>query len=156
MPAPKMLAGLPKPVLFGLYGAAGGLLGALVFGELLWRVLQPPPPKPAEPRLAVAASEAVQLAQGGVNKLFVRVARAGFDGEVRVRADGLPAGVTAPEVTIPAKASEGEIELRATANATVAPSTPVEIVARADGGTATVTAGTRVGLTTLPACSCWT
>ena len=31
MPAPKFLSGLPKPVLFGLYGAIGGLIGALVF-----------------------------------------------------------------------------------------------------------------------------
>ena len=28
MPAPKFLSGLPKPVLFGLYGAIGGLVGA--------------------------------------------------------------------------------------------------------------------------------
>ena len=39
MPAPKFLSGLPKPVLFGLYGAIGGLIGALAFGEPLWRAL---------------------------------------------------------------------------------------------------------------------
>ena len=31
MPAPKLLSGLPKPVLFGLYGAIGGLLGATAY-----------------------------------------------------------------------------------------------------------------------------
>ena len=48
MPAPKFLSGLPKPVLFGLYGAVGGLIGALVFGELVWFLLRPQPPKPVE------------------------------------------------------------------------------------------------------------
>src|SRR4051794_3332945 len=34
----RSLHRLPKPVLFGLYGALGGLLGALLLGELLWLV----------------------------------------------------------------------------------------------------------------------
>ena len=37
MPAPKFLSGLPKPVLFGLYGAAGGFAGALVLAEPLYQ-----------------------------------------------------------------------------------------------------------------------
>src|SRR6266511_794285 len=81
MPAPKFLSGLPKPVLFGLYGAIGGLIGALAFGELLWWALKPPPPKPVEappppePLLAVSASKDLQIYQGGLNKLFVQIAR---------------------------------------------------------------------------------
>ena len=35
MPAPKILAGLPKPLLFGLYGAVGGFTGALLVAEPL-------------------------------------------------------------------------------------------------------------------------
>ena len=72
MPAPKLLAGLPKPVLFGLYGAVGGLLGALVFGELIWFLLSPAQAKQeVEPRLALTASRDLQIFQGGTNKLFV-------------------------------------------------------------------------------------
>ncbi len=119
MPAPKFLSGLPKPVLFGLYGAVGGLIGALVFGELILLALgpktaeKPPPPPPPEPRLAVGASKDVQIYQGGTNKLLVQIDRDAFDDAVTVRIDGLPAGVTAREVTIPAKETKGEIELRA-------------------------------------------
>ena len=63
MPAPKLLAALPKPILFGLYGAAGGLLGALVFGELLWYLLRPPVATAAapEPRVAVAVARDVEV-----------------------------------------------------------------------------------------------
>lgn len=32
---------LPKPLLFGLYGSLGGLLGALLLGEFLWALLRP-------------------------------------------------------------------------------------------------------------------
>ena len=39
MPAPRVLAGLPKPVLFGLYGAVGGFVGALVFAEPLHQLM---------------------------------------------------------------------------------------------------------------------
>jgi uncharacterized protein YegL len=149
MPAPKMLAVLPKPALFGLYGALGGLLGALVLGELLWWLLQPPPPKPPEPRLAITASKELQVTQGGTNKLFLRLARGEFEGEVKVRAEGLPSGVTAPDVTIPAKDTEGAVELRADPAAGVSPSTPIQIVASATPGGKPISATAQVGLTTL-------
>src|SRR5438067_6916781 len=98
MPAPKFLSGLPKPVLFGLYGAVGGLLGALVFGELVMVLLSPkkaeapPPALPPEPQLAVVASKDLQIYQGGTNLLHVAIARDEFDGDVKVRVKGLPAG----------------------------------------------------------------
>jgi hypothetical protein len=155
MPAPKMLAWLPKPVLFGLYGALGGLLGALVFGELVLLALEPkkaeapPPPPPPEPRLAIAASRDLQLYQGGINKLFVQIARDAFDDAVKVHVEGLPSGVTAREVVIPARATEGEVELRAADTAAVASSTPIQIVASAAPGGKTVTATASVGLVTL-------
>jgi len=151
MPAPKLLAGLPKPVLFGLYGAIGGLLGALAFGELIWYLLRPPPPKPPEappppePQLAISVSKDLQLYQGSINKLFVQIARAEFDDPVTVRVEGLPPGVTTvrPEITIPAKQTEGEIELRAAfsvaAGPGVAPS-KLRVVAMARPGGKSVTA----------------
>ena len=105
MPAPKFLAGLPKPLLFALYGAVGGLIGALVFAEPLYRVLTPPsPPQQAgpEPQLAVAASPAVEVFVEGRNTFPVQIAREGFYGPVTVRLEELPSGVTAPTITIPA------------------------------------------------------
>lgn len=119
MPAPKLLSGLPKPVLFGLYGAVGGLLGALVFGELIMLVLGPkvataaPPPPPPEPRLAVSAPNALQIYQGGTNKVLVQIARDAFEGEVTVSVEGLPEKIAAGKAVIPANRTDGEIELRA-------------------------------------------
>lgn len=153
MPAPKMLAGLPKPVLFGLYGAVGGLLGALAFGELVWWALAPAKAveKPAaapEPRLAVSATKSLQVYQGGTNKLFVQILREDFDGEVTLRVEGLPAGVTAPEVKVPAGATEGEIEVRAAYSA-AAPTAEVKVVASGPGGKP-VSEPAPVKLATLP------
>ena len=156
MPAPKMLSGLPKPVLFGLYGAVGGLLGALAFGELVWFLLRPPSPKPAEAppppeaRLAITASNELQIYQNGQNKLIVRLARDEFDSDVVLKVEGLPAGVTAADVTVP-KANfnvegqaEAEIELRAALSAAAGAPAELKVVASAKPGgrpsTRTVTA----------------
>jgi hypothetical protein len=39
MPAPKLLSGLPKPLLFGLYGAVSGFFGALFIAEPLYATI---------------------------------------------------------------------------------------------------------------------
>jgi hypothetical protein len=39
MPAPKFLASLPKPLLFGLYGALGGFVGATFVAEPIYSVM---------------------------------------------------------------------------------------------------------------------
>ncbi|MCE9564091.1 MAG: VWA domain-containing protein [Planctomycetes bacterium] len=111
MPAPKALSMLPKPILFGLYGAIGGLLGALVFGEILWWVLKPPAAVASlpEPRVAIAASKDVEVFVEGRNSFPVQIARADFEGPVTVRFDDLPTGVTASPVNIPADKTEGEV-----------------------------------------------
>ncbi|MBP3958525.1 VWA domain-containing protein [Gemmata sp. G18] len=158
MPAPKFLSALPKPVLFGLYGAIGGLLGALLLGEPIMLALGPkqataPTPAAPEPRLAVSASDKLQIYQGGTNKLLVQIARDAFDDDVTVRVEGLPAGVTAHEAVIPAGKTAGEVELRA-AFATRAglgvdhKSLKVIASARA-GGTKEVTETTSFALTPL-------
>ncbi len=155
MPAPKMLSGLPKPVLFGLYGAVGGLLGALAFGELVWFVLRPPPPKvveappPSEPRLAITASKDLQIYQGGLNKLFVQIARDAFDDAVTVRVEGLPPGITAADVTIPKGKNEAEIELRAAFSAASGAPADLKVVASAKPGGKALSATAPLRLVTL-------
>jgi hypothetical protein len=114
MPAPRLLAFLPKPVLFGLYGAIGGLLGALVFGEPAWQVLKPPPPPPAhpEPQVAVSASKEVQLLLNKENTFSVEIDRAEFDGPVDVSVENLPAGVSASAAQIPKGQTSGTVRVR--------------------------------------------
>src|SRR6516162_6230193 len=85
---------LPKPWLFGLYGALGGLIGALVFGEALWRVLRPPPPAAvAVPPLRLAAAAALDVYQGGKNHFGVRIAREAWTGVVQLEVPRPPAGI---------------------------------------------------------------
>lgn len=108
----RMLIGLhslPKPILFGMYGALGALLGVLLLGELLWALLRPAPPE-AVP-LQVAVSPAVTAYYGGVNRFTIAIVRQGFDGPVLVRVMNLPEDVKAPTVTIPAGQQQATIEL---------------------------------------------
>ena len=139
MPAPKFLAGLPKPLLFALYGAVGGLLGALVFAEPLYRVLTPPAAAAPAAQLAVAASREVEVFVDGRNTFPVQIARDGFAGPVTVRLDGLPPGVTADPVTIPADKSAGEVLVVGSATAPVVANKAVRAVGEAAVGGITVT-----------------
>jgi len=155
MPAPKFLAGLPKPLLFALYGAVGGLLGALVFAEPLFHILKPPAaPKggPPEPQVAVAASKDVEVFVDGRNTLPVQIARADFDGPVTVRMDGLPAGVSAAPVVIPAGADKGEVVLVGGSTARVVAAHGAKAVAEAthDGKKATAEAPVAIKVTDPP------
>src|SRR5437773_803331 len=120
MPAPKFLAGLPKPVLFGLYGAVGGLLGALVFGEPLWRLLKPPAapePPPQVAAIAIAVPPDLVLYKRGTSKFTTSVARRNYDGPVDVTVGPLPAGVTF--TAKPIDAEKVEVTLAAAAEAVV-------------------------------------
>ena len=76
MPAPKVLSFLPKPLLFALYGAVGGLLGALVFGELVWAILAPKKaeaalPPPPEPRLALVERHRQRALDRGSDRIDI-------------------------------------------------------------------------------------
>ncbi|MCE9561591.1 MAG: VWA domain-containing protein [Planctomycetes bacterium] len=132
MPAPKMLSGLPKPLLFGLYGAVGGLFGALIFGELIWSLLKPPPALPAAPQVAVSASATVQVYPKSENVFPVQIVRERFDASVTVQFGLLPVGMSispitfAPgqttaqaTVTTTSAVSPGEYKLSLTADANV-------------------------------------
>jgi len=141
MPAPSFLKGLPKPALFGLYGAVGGLLGALVFAEILYRILTPPaaplPPKP-EPQVAISASKEVEVFVEGRNTIPVQIARESFTGPVTVRLEELPPGVTADAITIPADKTQGEVLVIGTPSAAVGTKQAKAVVeANADGMKAT-------------------
>ena len=118
MPAPKALSLLPKPLLFGLYGAVGGLLGALLFGELIWALLKPPPALPPAPQVAVSASATVQVYTKSENVFPVQVARERFDTPVSVKFGLLPVGMSIPSVTLGA----GQTTTQATVTTTQATS----------------------------------
>ncbi len=152
MPAPKFLAGLPKPLLFALYGAVGGLLGALVFAEPLYHVLTPPPAVAPPAQLALAAALDVEVFVEGRNTFPVQIARDGFDGPVTVRLDGLPAGVTADPVTIPAGKSEGEVLVIGSPTAQAVASHPARAIAEAasDGNTVSAEAPVTFKVTNPP------
>jgi Mg-chelatase subunit ChlD len=151
MPAPKMLAGLPKPLLFGLYGALGGLIGALAFGELLWFLLRPPPAPPPEPSVAVGAPTDVQIYQGGTNRVLFQIARDGFEGPVRVSAEGLPAGVTAEPAVVDDKGTEGELTLRCVLSATpIAAPVKITATAKVNGKDVTASANTQLSVLAAP------
>jgi hypothetical protein len=155
MPAPKFLAGLPKPLLFAVYGAVGGLLGALVFAEPLYRLLTPPPvtaSPPPEPRLAIASSKEVELFVDGRNSFPVQIARADFDGPVTIRLEGLAPGVSSNPVTIPPGATTGEVQLAGAANARIGPAQPARVLADAttDGKVISADASIAVHVTDPP------
>jgi hypothetical protein len=151
MPAPQVLAGLPKPLLFALYGAVGGLLGALVFAEPLYQLLTPPPaPAPVPtPQLALVASKDVEVFVDGRNTFPVQIAREAFDGPVTVRLDGLPPGVSAAPVTIPGGKDTAEVQVVAAPNARPVAPAPVKVIAEAgpDGRGASADAPVSVKVT---------
>jgi hypothetical protein len=93
----NILSKLPKPVRFGLFGALGGLFGALLLGELLWWMLEPPappPPGPPPPRLAVSVSPEVGVFQDGKNKFALDFESDRLDGAaVSVTFSGQPTGI---------------------------------------------------------------
>ena len=144
MPAPQFLAILPKPILFGLYGALGGLIGALAFGEPAWQILKPPPPiTQTQPvaQLAVSASKDLQLILDKENALAVEIARAEFDGPVDVAVENLPPGVTATALTIAKGETTGKVTLRASGSVSPGMTTlKVAASAKPDGKTLTDTA----------------
>jgi Mg-chelatase subunit ChlD len=108
MPAPSFLGGLPKPILFGLYGAVGGLLGAILLGEPAWQLLKPPASPPPPPQVAVGASTSVKIYPGTKSTFTVKVARERFDGPVAVKFEKLPPGISLASVTVPQGTDETE------------------------------------------------
>ncbi len=122
---------LPKPWLFGLYGALGGLFGALVFGEALWRVLRPAAPElPSIPPLRLAASPWLDVYQAGESRFGIKIAREGWAGPVTVKAVQLPPGVAIDPVIVPEDRGEMDVVVKAAAESPVGSS---EVTVEAQG-----------------------
>ncbi|MBI2805794.1 MAG: VWA domain-containing protein [Planctomycetes bacterium] len=120
-PAPKAAAGtgflsylhtiIPKPIVFGFYGAMGALLGILFLGEIFWWSFHPAA-QVIEP-LVVSVPGNIILYPGTANTLSVAIDRRGFEGPVRIDALDPPSEIEITGTTIPADKSEGELRIAA-------------------------------------------
>jgi len=137
---------LPKPWLFGLYGALGGLIGATLIGEAVWWALRPPPAAGPVPTLRLAASPAVDVYKGGKNRFGIKIAKDGWAGAVTIKAEGTPAGVRIDPVTVPDDRGEIEIEVRADLGAPVG-SSGIALTAQGPPGPGTPAADATMRLT---------
>jgi Ca-activated chloride channel family protein len=108
----KTLLGMPKPVLFGLCGAVGGLLGALVLGELLWWLLSPSTVQ-HQPQVRMAVPSEMSVYLGGKNYFRVKVERQDFDGAIDLEAKSKPKGVSVLAATIEKGEKEAKIVVKA-------------------------------------------
>jgi hypothetical protein len=107
------LLALPRPLLFALCGALGGLLGALLIGEPLWAVLSPAGQRAVGPRVRLALPDGLRVYTGGTNRLLITLARDSFDGPIEVEAEDVPAGIAVKGVTVPDAEDEAELDVSA-------------------------------------------
>lgn len=131
---------LPKPVLFALFGAVGGLLGALAVGEPLWHLLKPPAPAPVAPgpppppQFAVSAAAQVAVYPGGRSTFGVQIVRDRFSGPVSVTFEPVGSRLSVNPILIPDGANDGTAEVVADEAASPGPATlAVAARATADG-----------------------
>ncbi|MGF1579369.1 MAG: hypothetical protein ACFCD0_08410 [Gemmataceae bacterium] len=90
-----MLDKLPKPLLFGLCGAIGGLLMALIPGELFFFLLRPP-----YIELQMSIPSEVTIYPGGKNFIEAKLSRANFRGTVKIEGVNPPAGITVDSAVV--------------------------------------------------------
>jgi Ca-activated chloride channel family protein len=107
-----LLLALPKPILFGLFGGLGGLLGAVLLAELLFLLLSPADIG-SQPSLQVGVPDVVRTYQGSKNRFLVKIARRNFNTPVLVETSVASTDITAPTVTIPADKDQAEVEVAA-------------------------------------------
>ncbi|MEO5799559.1 MAG: hypothetical protein ABIZ70_13135 [Gemmatimonadales bacterium] len=95
-------------------------------------------PDPVVPTVAISLVSAnLSVPQSGNGNVTVNVTRGGgFTGNVTLAVEGLPAGVTAPNVVVASGATSALVTFTATANATTGATSPI-IRATATGVTAT-------------------
>jgi Ca-activated chloride channel family protein len=145
------LLALPKPILFGLFGAAGGFVGALILGELLWFLLRPSGVKAVVPQVQAAVPDSVRAYAGGKNRFLVKIARQAFTGAVTVQTTSPSPQVTVPVALVGPDADQTEVEVQVAADAPVG-SVPLSLaVASADEKTvAEATASVTLTVEPLP------
>lgn len=76
-----------------------------------------PSPEPTEPALVLRMPSTISLAGGQSTRVPVRVKRTACDGDIVLHFDGTPAGLSIPDVTIPAGKDEGEVVFNLAADA---------------------------------------
>lgn len=111
-PLVRAILALPKPVLFGLCGALGGLLGALFFGELLFWLLRPRAVEAKEPAVLMAAPNSVRVYVGGENRVRVQVARQGFKGPILLQARDASPEVTGSQIAVAEDKDSADLVVR--------------------------------------------
>jgi GYF domain 2/von Willebrand factor type A domain len=109
----SLLVLLPKPLLFALFGGIGGLLGAVVLGELAWLILSPARLREPDPHVRMAIPESLRVYAGGKNYFIARVARDGFEGPITISAVNPREGLTVDPVEVPANVDEVSIDVAA-------------------------------------------
>ncbi|MGH7169316.1 MAG: GYF domain-containing protein, partial [Gemmataceae bacterium] len=110
------LLALPKPLLFAIFGGIGGLLGALVLGEVLWALLSPASFRPPQPQVHLGIPSTVRVYVGGKNRFVVKLSREGFQGRVRIESEKPPEGIQLSEANIPEDGDEAKVEVQTAAN----------------------------------------
>jgi hypothetical protein len=107
-----LLLTLPKPLLFGLFGGAGGLLGAMLIAEVLWAAVCPTTFKAPEPSLEMGAPSALKVYAGGRNWFHVKVARQAFKGPVQIVGQSGDTGLAIASEILGEDQEETDIEVQ--------------------------------------------
>lgn len=95
--------------------------------------VRPPTPAAGASLIAKYFPDAVRVNRNGRTHVRCEIARAGFDGPVRVAARDLPDGVSAEPIVIPAGRNDGDLLISATPDAAMG-SVPLRLVASATSG----------------------
>ena len=116
--APNAPLPIPKPVLFAICGAVGGLVAALVIGELAW-FLAKPPEATGQPGVRIAASKSMDCYPGSKQRCNVKLARDHWTGPVQVQLKDAPPGVSAAPAIAITKEAEEDVQVEVAVDATV-------------------------------------
>lgn len=90
----------------------------------------------------------VELKPGGEKTVTVKLTRLhGYTGAINVQAQGMPAGVTIANVTIPEKANEGKLVMKVNKNATAVKATNITVRCSGTANGITLTSDAKVAVT---------